>query len=181
MRAGRTRHHLSAVFLDRDGVINRKAPEREYVESWAEFEFLPGALDGARRLAGLGVPILVATNQRGVALGRMTASDVEDIHRRMVDAVSRAGGRIDGIYVCPHEAGCRCRKPRVGMFEAAARDHGIALERAALIGDSPSDMLAARRIGALRISVGALPELDADYHAADLAQAASWLLEGSGR
>jgi histidinol-phosphate phosphatase family protein len=172
---------LSAVFLDRDGVINRKAPEGGYVEGWAEFEFLPGALDGLRLLADLGVPVLVATNQRGVALGRITAWDVEEIHRRMVEAVSRAGGRIDGIYYCPHEEGCRCRKPRVGMFEDAARDHGIALEHAVVIGDSPSDMLAADQIGALRIGIGTTPELDADYQAADLAQAASWLVEGSRR
>jgi D-glycero-D-manno-heptose 1,7-bisphosphate phosphatase len=178
VRAGRAGSGLSAVFVDRDGVINRKAPEGEYVTSWAEFAFLPSALEGLRALAELGVPVVVATNQRGIARGRYTEADLADIHDRMRAAVAEAGGRIDAIYHCPHEAGaCDCRKPATGMFEQAARDLGIALDRSAVIGDRASDMEAARRIGALRVLVGDAedprPEVD---HAADgLAAAAAWL------
>ena len=109
----------SAVFLDRDGVINRKAPEGEYVTRWSEFAFLPGALDALRALAGAPVRVVVATNQRGIARGRMTAGDLAAIHARMRGAVLEAGGRIDAIYHCPHEGGCDCRKP--GARDAPAR------------------------------------------------------------
>jgi D-glycero-D-manno-heptose 1,7-bisphosphate phosphatase len=175
MRRGGTRPELTAVFLDRDGVINRKAPDGDYVTSWDQFQFLPGALTGLARLADSALRLVVVTNQRGIALGRMSEEDLADIHDRMRAAVVAAGGRIDAVYHCPHEAGCRCRKPEVGMFEDAAREFGFELGHTAVVGDQPSDMLAAERIGALRVSVGfASPE--ADYVARDLDDAAHWLL-----
>jgi D-glycero-D-manno-heptose 1,7-bisphosphate phosphatase len=182
VRAGRAPTGLTAVFLDRDGVINRKAPEGEYVTSWEGFAFLPGALDGLRLLAASPLAVIVATNQRGVALGRMTEEDLDDIHRRMGDAVAESGGRIDAVYYCPHGVGCRCRKPEVGMFEDAARDFGLRLGDTAVIGDSHTDMLAAERIGAVRVLVGdrdpavTIDAGDLDYAAGDLAAAARWLL-----
>lgn len=179
MSAGRTRPDLSAVFVDRDGVINRKAPEGSYVHSWAEFEFLPGALDGLALLATSESPIVVVTNQRGLALGRMTADDLADIHRRMTQAISATGGRIDAVYHCPHDVGCHCRKPEIGMFEQAATDLGIRLDESAVIGDQPADMLAARRIGAVRVLVGGDHQQDVDHVASGLVDAARWLLERS--
>jgi D-glycero-D-manno-heptose 1,7-bisphosphate phosphatase len=180
VRAGRAgdRRGLSAVFLDRDGVINRKAPEGDYVTSWARFEFLPAALDGLRLLAEAGPPIVVATNQRGIARGRMSEGDLEDIHRHMRAAVADAGGRIDAVYHCPHEGGCDCRKPGVGMFERAGRDLGVSLESAAVIGDRASDMEAAAAIGALRVLVRghSEPMPPVDHVADDLAGAARWLV-----
>lgn len=167
---------LAAVFLDRDGVINRKAEEGQYITSWQDFEFIPNALVGIRTLATAGIPIVVVTNQRGIALGRMSDEDVEDIHRRMSAAIAAAGGRIDAIYYCPHDVGCGCRKPEIEMFRRAADDLGIALERSAVVGDSPSDVLAATRIGALRVMVCAAPDPTVDYAAADLADAARWLV-----
>jgi D-glycero-D-manno-heptose 1,7-bisphosphate phosphatase len=178
VRAGRARDRLSAVFLDRDGVINRKAPEGDYIGAWRDFAFLPGALDGLRTLAALGVPVVVVTNQRGVALGRYTAADVADIHDRMRAAVTAGGGRIDAVYHCPHDRGaCDCRKPRTGMFERAAEEHGITLADAAVIGDRASDMEAAAAIGALRVLVGTHPEAmpEVDHRAGDLRAAARWL------
>jgi D-glycero-D-manno-heptose 1,7-bisphosphate phosphatase len=175
MRPGRTRPGLSAVFVDRDGVINRKAPDGDYVTSWDQFEFLPGALTGLARLAGSALRIAVVTNQRGIALGRMSEGDLADIHDRMRAAVVEAGGRIDAIYHCPHEAGCRCRKPEVGVFEDAAEELGLELDHTAVVGDQLSDMLAAERIGALRVIVGLAPP-EADYVARDLDDAARWLV-----
>jgi D-glycero-D-manno-heptose 1,7-bisphosphate phosphatase len=189
---------LTAVFLDRDGVINRKAPEGRYVTSWDEFAFLPGALEGLAVLARGSVPVIVVTNQRGIARGVMTAAELEDIHRRMRAAVAGAGGRIDAIYHCPHEVGCHCRKPEVGMFEDAAAAFGLTLSRTVVIGDQPSDMEAARRIGALRVLVsgidpgnggsgaGAGPggpdgEEPADHVAPDLLAAARWIDAGGNR
>ena len=177
MRDRRAAVELSAVFLDRDGVINRKAPEGEYVESWEAFEFLPGALEALARLAELRAPIAVATNQRGVARGRLTAAELEEIHARMLAAVEAAGGRIDAVYHCPHEGGCRCRKPEVGMFERAAAELGVTLSDAVVVGDSASDMLAAERVGALGVLIGEREQrASCDHRAADLADAASWLL-----
>lgn len=171
---------MTTVFLDRDGVINRKAPEGEYVTSWSEFAFLPGALDGLRRLAGSPARIVVVTNQRGIARGHMTEADLEDIHGRMRAAVAEAGGRLDAIYHCPHEGGCACRKPEVGMFTQAAADLGLDLGASAMVGDSPSDMEAARRVGALRVLVGGgggeTSADAADFVAAGLDDAATWLL-----
>jgi D-glycero-D-manno-heptose 1,7-bisphosphate phosphatase len=166
------------VFLDRDGVINRKAPEGDYVTSWAEFTFLPGALDGLRELAALAVPVIVATNQRGIALGRYTERDLAEIHAHMRDEVSGAGGRIDAVYHCPHDrAACDCRKPGTGMFERAARELGVNLACSALVGDRASDMEAATRIGALRLLVNGFdePMPAVDHVAPDLLTAARWL------
>lgn len=186
MRAGRARTRLSAVALDRDGVINRKAPEGDYVTSWEDFEFLPGALEGLALLAASPLVIVVATNQRGIALGRMSEDDLGEIHRRMLSRVQSSGGRIDAIYHCPHDGSCRCRKPETGMFEAAARDFDFQLTETAVVGDSPSDMLAAERIGALAVFIdqaaagqSAATESGphVDHVATDLGGAARWLLD----
>jgi D-glycero-D-manno-heptose 1,7-bisphosphate phosphatase len=158
-------------------VINVKAPEGEYVTSWASFAFAPGALEGLRLLAGLAVPVVVATNQRGIARGRMTEADLADIHERMRAEVASAGGRIDAIYHCPHEGGCDCRKPGTLLFERAAADLGFDLGRAAVVGDRAADMEAAAAIGALRVLVAGHDEQmpPVDRVADDLADAARWL------
>jgi D-glycero-D-manno-heptose 1,7-bisphosphate phosphatase len=135
-------------FLDRDGVINRKMPEPLYVTSWAEFEFLPGALEGLALLAQMDARIVVVSNQRGIARGVYTEETLADIHARMKSAIEAAGGRIDAIYYCPHEGGCDCRKPATGMFERAAREiPGVELANAIVIGDNVCDIEAAARLG----------------------------------
>ena len=144
---------ISAVFLDRDGVINEKAPEGEYVTAWGTFRFLPGALEGLALLASLEAPVIVATNQRGIARGAMSEEDLADIHERMLERVAAAGGRIDAIYHCPHEGGCDCRKPLPGMYERAARERGLDLRRSVVIGDRRSDMDAAAAVGARGVLV----------------------------
>jgi D-glycero-D-manno-heptose 1,7-bisphosphate phosphatase len=168
---------ISAVFVDRDGVINEKAPEGEYVTAWEDFRFLPGALEGLALLASIDAPVIVATNQRGIARGAMTEADLAQIHSRMLEAVSAAGGRIDAIYHCPHEGACECRKPLPGMFEQAARERGIDLERSVVIGDRRSDMEAAAAIDARRVLVtaGGEKRLAGEETAADLLAAARLL------
>jgi D-glycero-D-manno-heptose 1,7-bisphosphate phosphatase len=140
---------MLTIFLDRDGVINRKQPENDYVKSWQEFTFLPGALEGVRILSGLAARLIVVTNQRGVARGRMREEDLLDIHERMTAAVAAAGGRIDGIYHCPHEEGaCQCRKPRTGLFERAQADFpDIDFRFSLIVGDSVSDLLPGAKLG----------------------------------
>ena len=142
-----------AIFLDRDGVIN--ANRADYVKSWAEFEFLPGALAAIRTLSALEWPIIVVTNQSAVGRDIITRADVEDIHQRMVAAIRRAGGRITEVRYCPHrpEDHCRCRKPRPGMLLDAAQQWGLDLRRSVLVGDAMSDILAAHAVGATPILV----------------------------
>jgi D-glycero-D-manno-heptose 1,7-bisphosphate phosphatase len=136
-----------AIFLDRDGVINRNRPD--HVKSWSEFEFLPGALEALKRLAQAGVPVVIVSNQAAIGRGLVTREAVEAINRRMVDEIRAAGGRVDDVLFCPHgpEAGCDCRKPRAGLLLQAAERWGIDLEASVLVGDAESDILAAQCAG----------------------------------
>jgi histidinol-phosphate phosphatase family protein len=96
------------VFLDRDGTINVKPPEGDYVKPWDEFEFLRGAATAVRELFDAGLRVVIVTNQRGIARGLMKEEDLADIHARMVAAI----GRDVPICHCPHDEGeCDCRKP----------------------------------------------------------------------
>lgn len=138
-----------ALFLDRDGVINRRAPVPDYIRNWSEFELTPGALEALAALQDAGAALLIVTNQRGVARGLVDRADLDDIHARLVDTLSAAGVSLGGIYVCPHEIGtCDCRKPGTGLFTQAQLDHPwIAFERSHLVGDSISDIEAGQRLG----------------------------------
>ena len=135
----------TTVFLDRDGVINRKRPEGAYVERWDQFEFLPGAIEALELLAAAGIRTVVVTNQRGVALGRMTTAAVDEIHGRMQAALVARHAQCAAVLVCPHEEGwCDCRKPRIGLFrQAQALMPEIDISRAVVVGDSAGDLLAA--------------------------------------
>jgi D-glycero-D-manno-heptose 1,7-bisphosphate phosphatase len=129
-----------AVFLDRDGVINRKAPsEDEYITLWDEIEILPGVGQAIAWLNRLGFKVIVVTNQRGVAKGLVTIAQLELIHKRMCQHLARRGARIDGIYYCPHalDPPCTCRKPKPGINLAVSW----------MIGDSEKDVEAGKRAG----------------------------------
>ena len=136
-----------AVFLDRDGVINKNSDR--YVRSWDEFEFLPDALQQLASLAKLGFPIYVVTNQSCIGRGLVLQEDVERIHRRMVKIIREHGGRIDGVALCPHapEDECGCRKPRPGLLLQLAQNHRIHLRQSFFIGDALSDVGAALAAG----------------------------------
>lgn len=145
----------TTAFLDRDGVLNRKTPEGHYVTSWAEFEFLPGAVAGLRALRAAGVRLVVVTNQRGVALGRMSEEALEDIHRRMEGELARAGVELEAVLACPHDEGtCDCRKPRLGLFREAERRLGIDVATSIVVGDSLVDIVAGNRLGCPSYLVG---------------------------
>jgi D-glycero-D-manno-heptose 1,7-bisphosphate phosphatase len=138
-----------AVFLDRDGVLNRKQPPAQYVRSWEEFEWLPGALEALRLLREANYRIIVVTNQAGIARGMMTEADLLDIHRRMAADVRRTGGRLDAVYYCPHhwDEGCSCRKPKPGMLYEAQHTFNLNLSRTPFIGDDERDAQAAADAG----------------------------------
>lgn len=130
------------LFLDRDGVINRRLPG-DYVKLWEEFHFLDGVKEAIARLNQYFIRTIIVTNQQGIGKGLMSETDLEEIHRRMKREIREAGGRIDAIYVCPEIAGARasCRKPNTGMAEQARTDFPeIDFERSVMVGDSLSDM-----------------------------------------
>jgi len=137
------------IILDRDGVLNEKAPRANYVRTWEEFKWLPGAKEALRALNQAGYRIIIVSNQAGVARGAMTEADLLDIHRRMVKDAENAGGRIDAIYYCPHDwdAGCECRKPAPGMLFQAQRDFNLDLSRTLFVGDDERDAQTADAAG----------------------------------
>jgi len=166
------------VFLDRDGVICRRAAPHDYIRTWAEFEFLPGAPEAIRRLNEGGYTTLVVTNQRGIARGLLPSAAVDRLHQRMCRALEGQGARIDGIFVCPHEKGtCRCRKPEIGLFLQAERHFQVDKARSWMVGDSGSDILAGRRYGVRTILTGG-GNFGQDRTAADLSEAADIILGG---
>ena len=138
-----------AVFLDRDGVINQKPKEGEYITSWGDFHILPGVAEAIALLNGAGYMVVVVTNQRSVAKGLLSVADLEKIHEQMSQALSQAGAKLDGIYYCPHdyEHSCNCRKPAPGMLLEAAQVHGVDLRSSWMVGDSEIDMQAGVNAG----------------------------------
>lgn len=138
-----------AIFLDRDGVINQKPEEGEYITCWADFHLLPGVAEAVALLNGAGYVTVVVTNQRCVAKGLLSAAQLEMLHERMSQALLRANAKLDGIYYCPHdyEPACNCRKPAAGMLLEAARKHNIDLGSSWMIGDSEIDMQAGVNAG----------------------------------
>jgi D-glycero-D-manno-heptose 1,7-bisphosphate phosphatase len=179
---------LHTVFLDRDGVINRKLPEGRFVTSAAEFEPLPGVPDAIARLNQAGLRVLVVSNQRGIALGLYTAADVLDIHAAFARDLAAHQAHVDAFYFCPHDkAQCDCRKPLPGLFHQALADFpDITAPSSAIVGDSWSDTEFGRRLGMFTIFIEGDPDHrkpgaeaardSADLHFASLPEAVDALL-----
>ena len=138
---------LQAIFLDRDGTINRE--RADYVKSWQEYEWLPGALDALAALAQLDVPILIVTNQSAIGRGILSVDDLAAIHARVRAEALAAGARIDEFLVCPHAPGdaCSCRKPKPALLVQAAAEYKLDLARCVFIGDSITDLMAGAAAG----------------------------------
>jgi len=129
------------VFLDRDGVINKQALPHEYITSWEEFEFLQGVKEGIKRLSDNNYQIFIITNQAGIARGKMSLGDLEDIHSNMIKEIEEASGKIKKIYFCPHGySECNCRKPLPGMLDQAKDEFDIYLRDSWMVGDSDTDI-----------------------------------------
>jgi D-glycero-D-manno-heptose 1,7-bisphosphate phosphatase len=138
-----------AVFLDRDGTINRKLPDDRYVIRWEQVEFLPDVARAIELLNKSGFLVIVVSNQRCVAKGLIQSAELETIHRRMCDELAANGAKIDYVYYCPHEENppCSCRKPAPGMLLQAARAHEIDLTVSWMVGDSEIDIEAGKNAG----------------------------------
>lgn len=180
---------LAAVFLDRDGVINA---EHGYVHRWEDFSFLPGAIEGMKRLTGAGYALVIVTNQAGIARGYYDEAAYAALTGKMLGVLAEQGINVLGVYHCPHHPDaavealredCNCRKPAPGMLLAAASDHGLDLARCVLVGDKRSDIDAGRAAGlGLCVQVRSGHAVDAadaaaaDACLADLDEASQWLL-----
>jgi D-glycero-D-manno-heptose 1,7-bisphosphate phosphatase len=154
------RSPVGYVFLDRDGVVNRKLPEGAYVTGWGQFEWLPGAVEAIARLNRAGMTVILVSNQRGIALGLFTVDQLELIHGNVRTHLAQHGARLDAIYYCPHDVGeCQCRKPDTGLFEQAYKDFPQASpDNSVVIGDSLSDMQAGQRLGMRTIFIQGEPD-----------------------
>jgi D-glycero-D-manno-heptose 1,7-bisphosphate phosphatase len=151
---------IRTIFLDRDGVINRKLPEGYYVTRWEELELLNGVAEAIARLNRAGLLVIVATNQRGVARKRMTLDNLNAVHTALQNELATYGAHLDGIFVCPHgKDECGCRKPLPGLFhQAQARFPQIEAATSVMIGDSLSDIEFGRNLGMATICVQAETE-----------------------
>ena len=138
-----------SVILDRDGVLNRKPAQAQYVRNWSEWEWCPGSLEALRLLSLAGYRTIIASNQPGIGRGLMSEADLEVIHGRMQHEIARVGGRVDAIYYCPHDwaEGCDCRKPKPGLLHQAQRYFHLDLTQTPFIGDDERDEAAAVAAG----------------------------------
>jgi len=170
-----------AVFLDRDGVINRKAPEGQYVTRWEDFHVLPGVIEGIAELNRAGLLVVVVTNQRCVAKGLMTETELQELHRQMSERLAEHGATVNAVYYCPHdlEPPCLCRKPAPGMLLDAARLHSLNLAASWMIGDSDSDIQAGRNAGCRTIRVSAEQEAGHESSNVSLPDAIQQILQTS--
>jgi D-glycero-D-manno-heptose 1,7-bisphosphate phosphatase len=172
-----------AVFLDRDGVINRKAPEGQYITRWAEMQFLPHIAEAIALFKRSGFLVILATNQRCVAKGLITEADLQELHARMQKQLKGSGAVIDAIYYCPHESSpvCECRKPAPGMLLNAAQEHDIDLAASWMVGDSTHDVEAGKRAGCKTALLGpqAQERDGADVIASSLFEAARQIVRSS--
>lgn len=171
-----------AVFLDRDGVINRAIRDNNGYRppfSPEEFEFLPGVIDTLHRLRSAGLKLLVVTNQPDVARGRLPFQMLKRVHQHMNDSF-----RFDGIYACTHDDGhhCDCRKPKPGLIFQSAREHGVDIRRSFLVGDRDKDIEAGRSAGCVTVFVKKSYSGKAwgDFLARDLPDAAGLILKELG-
>jgi D-glycero-D-manno-heptose 1,7-bisphosphate phosphatase len=137
------------VFLDRDGVLNQKAPKAEYITKWQDFKWLPRAKESVALLKQAGYRVILITNQAGIARKKMTVSDLLNIHENMQSELAAENAKIDAIYYCPHgwDENCLCRKPKPGMLLQAQKDFSIDLTRTIFIGDDERDEAAGQAAG----------------------------------
>lgn len=136
-----------ALFLDRDGVLIENRDE--YVLSWADVVILPGALEALAKASRSPYKIVIVTNQSAIGRGLISLSMAEEINHQLLKKIHEAGGRVDGVFMCPHrpEESCNCRKPQPGLLFQAAQALSLDLNRSILIGDALSDITAGQAAG----------------------------------
>ena len=147
-----SKEKAKAVFLDRDGVINK---EVEYLHEPGKFEFEKNAIDGVKKMYNKGYKIVVITTQAGIGLGYFTKEDFYKVNKVMLKGLGGAGINVDRVYFCPHSKAdnCNCRKPKTALFERAKKDLNLDFKESYMIGDMTRDIEAGKNIGAKTILV----------------------------
>lgn len=171
--------NVRTVFLDRDGTINVKAVDGEYIRSPDELVLLPGAAKAVAALNAAGLRTVLVTNQRWLSEQRSEPAHFTAIQQRLDDLLANDGARLDAAYHCPHAANsCECRKPLAGMLVRAAHEHDFELAQSVMIGDGHTDMAAGRTAGAVTVLLrpGGEQSVDADFVVDDLAAAVELIL-----
>lgn len=183
-----------AVFLDRDGTINKDVG---YPNSFSLIEIYPYSFEAVRKINKAGLLAVIVTNQSGVGRGLIKERDLHDIHNKMSESFAKHNARFDGIYYCPHHISssnpkyrknCSCRKPNPGMALQAAKDLNIETSNSYMVGDKVEDILFGMKINATPILVltgfgqKSLPQLKKKgikpaYVAQELLDATIWILE----
>jgi len=162
------RNMTKAVFLDRDGVVNRLVyrPEIDTIDSpcnAARFRLLPGVAEAIKTINALDMKAIVVSNQPGIAYGKFKKRDLLEMNQKMIRAIKRKGAFLDDIFYCLHhpEVGnstyrkrCGCRKPKAGLIYMAARKHGIALKKSYMVGDNLTDISAGNKAGCVTLLLG---------------------------
>lgn len=136
------------VFIDRDGVLNKKPPKGEYIKTFKDFIWKPNTLKALKMLKKMNIIIIIITNQAGIGRKMLKMKDLNDIHIMMCKEARAAGGEISYIYVCPHhwQDNCICRKPMPGLFYNAQKDLSLNLQKIPFIGDSSTDEQVAKSL-----------------------------------
>jgi D-glycero-D-manno-heptose 1,7-bisphosphate phosphatase len=184
------------VFLDRDGTINEMVSSPEGPDSprsVEEFRLLPGAARAVRRLNELGLPVVLVSNQPGMAKGKFSTGNLDAMTARMNEALRSELAVLDGIYYCFHHPDavvaeyrkvCDCRKPKPGLLKRAASEMGLALVGSYMVGDQSRDIIAGKSVGCttmlLETGGRAVAPGDADYVCRDLESAARLIVELEG-
>lgn len=174
-----------AVFVDRDDTI---APNVPYCSDPADFQLFDGVGPAIARLNQAGLPVVLITNQSGIARGYFTEETLDAIHAKMHRLLGEHGAHLDAVYYCPHhpDDGCNCRKPATGMLEQAAEEHGFDLTESVMVGDRLHDVAVAHSVGALGVlldrheidpEVETLGDVDPDLVVDELEDAIGWILE----
>lgn len=138
---------FDAVFLDRDGTL---IEDPGYLSDPAAVSLRRGATEAVGRLNAAGIPVIVVTNQSGIGRGYYTESDFRAVQAEVERQLAAGGARLDAVYFCPHDPdseACRCRKPGTELFERAAGDLGIRLDRCLYIGDRVRDLIPGLALG----------------------------------
>ena len=184
-----------AILLDRDGTINI---DKNYVFKIEDLEFEKNAVEGLKKLSGVGYKLIIISNQSGVARGYFTEEDLQKFNDELLRRLKDNGINIEAVYVCPHhpegngkyKLDCDCRKPKTGMIMKAKEDHDIDLQNSIMIGDHPKDVEVGKNVGCKTIFMltghgpehkEEVAEIKPDFIADDLLDAAGWIIENGNR
>jgi D-glycero-D-manno-heptose 1,7-bisphosphate phosphatase len=167
------------LLIDRDGTLNVRPPQAQYLSRWEDFRWAPGALEGLEALSGTGFSFVLISNQAGIARGIVTRGQVDAVNQRLREELAARGITLTGAYICPHhwDEGCACRKPAPGLFFQASHDLLLRLDRTLYLCDDPRDCQAAYNANSTSLFIGNHDELSSLHDAERPAHIATSILE----